>query len=113
MVLSSFQLSLYEEEDLKSLSSLEYNENVENKWLTVKVTSHGQSWLLRRTYENFRMLDQQLHQCIYDRKFSSLPELPPLENLPDKQDPQVSGHRQREMYIDDETNEISYRKVSS
>lgn len=84
-----FQVSLYDEEDLKSLSSLEYNENSENKWLTVKVSSQGQSWMLRRTYENFRMLDQQLHQCIYDRKFSLLPELPPLENLPEKQDPQV------------------------
>ncbi|XP_065206720.1 GTPase-activating protein CdGAPr isoform X2 [Planococcus citri] len=87
--LGSLQISLYEEEDLKSLSSLEYNENSENKWLTVKVSSQGQSWLLRRTYENFRMLDQQLHQCIYDRKFSSLPELPPLENLPDKENPQA------------------------
>ncbi len=29
----------------------------------------------RRTYEDFRLFDKQLHRCIYDRKFSQLPEL--------------------------------------
>ena len=59
-----------DDEDLKPIE----NEG-ESKSLTVRVTSAGQSWLLRRTYDNFRMLDQQLHRCIYDRKFSNLTEL--------------------------------------
>ena len=29
----------------------------------------------RRTYEDLRLFDKQLHRCIYDRKFSQLPEL--------------------------------------
>ncbi|GAB6027398.1 hypothetical protein CHUAL_001672 [Chamberlinius hualienensis] len=42
----------------------------------VQVSSNGKSWVVRRSYENFHMLDQQLHQCIYDRKFSALKEIP-------------------------------------
>ncbi|XP_064470782.1 uncharacterized protein LOC135385411 isoform X2 [Ornithodoros turicata] len=43
---------------------------------TVQVTSGDRCWTLRRTYDNFRLLDQQLHRCVYDRQFSKLPELP-------------------------------------
>ncbi|XP_075224893.1 GTPase-activating protein CdGAPr isoform X2 [Lycorma delicatula] len=74
--LGPLQVSLCTDEDLKPVCDGEGA-------LTVRVTSGGQSWLLRRTYENFRMLDQQLHRCIYDRKFSQLLELP--ENPPDSQ----------------------------
>lgn len=41
----------------------------------VQVTSGDACWLVQRSYENFRMLDAQLHQCIYDRKISQLPDL--------------------------------------
>ncbi|KAL5020419.1 hypothetical protein ScPMuIL_003311 [Solemya velum] len=41
----------------------------------VRVTSSDKSWILHRTYRNFRMLDRQLHKCIVDRKISCLPEL--------------------------------------
>lgn len=41
--------------------------------------------MLRRSYENAKTLDHQLHKCVYDRKFSLLPELQPIpsdcENL--------------------------------
>uniref|UniRef100_A0A8C2BGH2 Rho GTPase activating protein 32a n=1 Tax=Cyprinus carpio TaxID=7962 RepID=A0A8C2BGH2_CYPCA len=39
---------------------------------------------LRRSYEEFRVLDKHLHLCIYDRRFSQLPELPRLDSLKDK-----------------------------
>ena len=45
----------------------------------VKVSSGERSWTVRRTIHNFRMLDQKLHRCIYDRKFSHLPEIAALE----------------------------------
>lgn len=41
----------------------------------VKVFSNNKSWNVRRTYKNFRLLDKQLHKCIFDRKFSQMVEL--------------------------------------
>jgi len=55
--------------------------NVDNDndcWLTIKVESQNTVWVLRRSYENARTLDHQLHKCVYDRKFSLLPELQPV-----------------------------------
>ncbi|XP_035738081.1 GTPase-activating protein CdGAPr-like isoform X1 [Vespa mandarinia] len=42
----------------------------------VRVTSGDACWTLQRSYDNFLMFDKQLHRCIFDRKFSSLPKLP-------------------------------------
>lgn len=39
---------------------------------------------MKRSYEDFRVLDKHLHLCIYDRRFSQLPELPRLESLTDQ-----------------------------
>lgn len=44
-------------------------------WHMVQVTSADECWLVQRNYENFKMLDAQLHQCIFDRKISQLPDL--------------------------------------
>lgn len=52
-----------------------------NRSLLVQVTSLSRSWVVRRTYENFRFLDQQLHRCCYDRKFSQLLELPTEDTI--------------------------------
>ncbi|XP_031819626.1 rho GTPase-activating protein 33 isoform X2 [Sarcophilus harrisii] len=43
----------------------------------VQVTCQGRSWPVLRSYEDFRSLDSHLHRCIFDRRFSRLPELPP------------------------------------
>uniref|UniRef100_A0A8D9EG70 GTPase-activating protein CdGAPr n=2 Tax=Cacopsylla melanoneura TaxID=428564 RepID=A0A8D9EG70_9HEMI len=109
--LGSLQIQLYDDEDLKSASlSTSITESsggasndlttslTETKWWVVKVTSCGQSWLLRRSYENFRMLDSQLHRCIYDRKFSALPELP--SPVPDSDDPEVYMKRMLSKYLE-------------
>nr|XP_050034927.1 uncharacterized protein LOC126531447 isoform X1 [Dermacentor andersoni] len=55
-------------------------------WWAVQVTSRERSWTLRRSYDNFRLLDEQLHRCVYDRQHSRLPELPDPADLP--QEPQ-------------------------
>ncbi|KAK7499835.1 hypothetical protein BaRGS_00008926, partial [Batillaria attramentaria] len=41
----------------------------------VRVSCNNKSWNVRRTLSHFRSLDRQLHRCIFDRKFSQLPEL--------------------------------------
>ncbi|XP_064599453.1 uncharacterized protein LOC135465995 [Liolophura sinensis] len=46
-----------------------------DQYFTLRVASGHRIWNIRRTYDNFRQLDRQLHKCIYDRKFSHLPEL--------------------------------------
>eukprot|EP00069_Balaena_mysticetus_P012000 bmy_07368T0 len=43
----------------------------------------GKSWIVKRSYEDFRVLDKHLHLCIYDRRFSQLSELPRSEALKD------------------------------
>lgn len=90
MFFQIFQISVINDQDL-SLGSRMHAEDVENQSYTVQVASQGKSWLLRRTFQNFRSLDSQLHRCIYDRKFSALPELPPEDNLsiPQGQDHEV------------------------
>lgn len=51
------------------------NEDSEVEWFMVQVTSGDACWLIQRNFENFRMLDAQLHQCIFDRKISQLQDL--------------------------------------
>uniref|UniRef100_A0A8D2IPI7 Rho GTPase activating protein 32 n=1 Tax=Varanus komodoensis TaxID=61221 RepID=A0A8D2IPI7_VARKO len=43
----------------------------------------GKSWIVKRSYEDFRVLDKHLHLCIYDRRFSQLSELPRSDALKD------------------------------
>lgn len=58
----------------------QYHHNGESaKYYYVKITSNDKTWLVRRTLLNFRMLDQKLHRCIFDRKFSHLPEIALIE----------------------------------
>ncbi|KAK5638219.1 hypothetical protein RI129_012514 [Pyrocoelia pectoralis] len=59
----------------ESLHSQHTNDDEGVDWHMVQVTSADECWLVQRSYENFKMLDAQLHQCIYDRKFSQLPDL--------------------------------------
>ena len=41
----------------------------------IKITCGKKGWMVKRTHKNFCMLDRQLHKCMFDRKFSRLPEL--------------------------------------
>lgn len=49
----------------------------------ILLSSQGRNWLVKRCYEDFRVLDKHLHLCIYDRRFSKLCELPRFDTLKD------------------------------
>ncbi|XP_034459597.1 rho GTPase-activating protein 32-like isoform X3 [Hippoglossus hippoglossus] len=51
--------------------------------LLVQITCQGKNWLVKRSYEDFRVLDKHLHLCIYDRRYSHLTELPRYDSLKD------------------------------
>ncbi|XP_041364518.1 rho GTPase-activating protein 32-like isoform X2 [Gigantopelta aegis] len=55
-----------------------YHETKEQTYL-VEVLSAKKQWTVCRTYSDFCMLDRQLHECVYNRRFSDLPELLPEE----------------------------------
>ncbi|XP_052803848.1 uncharacterized protein LOC128233978 isoform X2 [Mya arenaria] len=58
-----------------------------SKHFYLKISSNNRIWLARRTLKNFRMLDTKLHRCIFDRKFSHLPDLASIEkeNISDQE----------------------------
>ncbi|XP_023258078.1 rho GTPase-activating protein 32-like isoform X1 [Seriola lalandi dorsalis] len=49
----------------------------------VQITCQGRNWLVKRSYEDFRVLDKHVHLCIYDRRYSHLTELPRYDTLKD------------------------------
>lgn len=65
------------------------NDNDEEYYM-VQVTSGEECWLLQRNIENFKLLDAQLHQCIYDRKISQLPDLSSQGDFENDEDAEVS-----------------------
>lgn len=58
------------------------SEELINTWLFF-LSLQGRSWIVKRSYEDFRVLDKHLHLCIYDRRFSQLSELPRSDALKD------------------------------
>lgn len=74
--LQPIQLKLLEEDSVKG----------EFDGITLKVTSGQEAWQIRRTYDHFCKLDEQLHQCVFDRKFS---ELPVLSRMTPKNDAEI------------------------
>uniref|UniRef100_A0A671T0X5 Rho GTPase-activating protein 32-like n=1 Tax=Sinocyclocheilus anshuiensis TaxID=1608454 RepID=A0A671T0X5_9TELE len=73
----TIQLSLADEQTEVTRNGLESKEPV----YLVQIYCQGRSWIVRRSYEDFRVLDKHLHLCIYDRRFSQLPELPRFDSL--------------------------------
>ncbi|KAG7322115.1 hypothetical protein KOW79_014973 [Hemibagrus wyckioides] len=79
----SVQLTLTCDENDLTRSGLNSRELV----YLVQICCQGKKWTVRRSYEDFRVLDKHLHLCIYDRRFSRLTELPRFENLKVKSEP--------------------------
>uniref|UniRef100_A0A8C2D2C1 Rho GTPase-activating protein 32 n=1 Tax=Cyprinus carpio TaxID=7962 RepID=A0A8C2D2C1_CYPCA len=73
----TIQLTLADEQTELTRNGLESKEPV----YLVQIYCQGRSWIVRRSYEDFRVLDKHLHLCIYDRRFSQLPELPRFDSL--------------------------------
>ncbi|XP_061904322.1 rho GTPase-activating protein 32 isoform X2 [Entelurus aequoreus] len=76
----TIQLSLGDEQSEVARNS---NESKELVYL-VHIYCQSRSWIVKRSYEDFRVLDKHLHLCIYDRRFSQLPELPRHDSLTDQ-----------------------------
>ncbi|XP_018425246.1 PREDICTED: rho GTPase-activating protein 32-like [Nanorana parkeri] len=75
----SIQLTLTDEQNEVSRNGCESKELV----FLVQVACQGRSWIVKRSYEDFRVLDKHLHLCIYDRRFSQLSELPRSDAVKD------------------------------
>ncbi|KAJ7305041.1 hypothetical protein JRQ81_010830, partial [Phrynocephalus forsythii] len=75
----NIQLSLPEEQNEVTRNGCESKELV----YLVQISCQGKSWIVKRSYEDFRVLDKHLHLCIYDRRFSQLTELPRSDALKD------------------------------
>ncbi|XP_075459430.1 rho GTPase-activating protein 32 isoform X1 [Ascaphus truei] len=82
---STTSLTLTEEQN-------EVRNGCESKELVflVQISCQGRSWIVKRSYEDFRVLDKHLHLCIYDRRFSQLSELPRSDSVKDS--PELVTH---------------------
>uniref|UniRef100_A0A8C7QJ32 Rho GTPase-activating protein 32 n=1 Tax=Oncorhynchus mykiss TaxID=8022 RepID=A0A8C7QJ32_ONCMY len=76
----TIQLSLVDEQSEVTRNGFE---SKELQYL-VQIYCQSRSWIVKRSYEDFRVLDKHLHLCIYDRRFSQLPELPRFDSLRDR-----------------------------
>ena len=56
-------------------------DNDDDDLYAISVSVNKKMWMVRRGYEHLKVLDNQLHSCVYDRKFSKLPDLNQL--IPD------------------------------
>ncbi|KAG8434706.1 hypothetical protein GDO86_012891 [Hymenochirus boettgeri] len=75
----SIQLTLTEDQNEVNRNGCESRELV----FLVQISCQGRSWIVKRSYEDFRVLDKHLHLCIYDRRFSQLSELPRSDAVKD------------------------------
>ncbi|XP_029571206.1 rho GTPase-activating protein 32 isoform X3 [Salmo trutta] len=73
------QLSFAEEQTEGKKDGLDSKEPL----FVAQICCQSRSWLVKRSYEDFRVLDKHLHLCIYDRRFSKLTELPRIDSLKD------------------------------
>ena len=80
MEFGGIQLSLSEEQNEVTKNGRESKELV----YLVHIACQGKSWIVQRSYEDFRVPDKHLHLCIYDLRFSQLSELPRSDALKDR-----------------------------
>lgn len=74
--------------DLQSntTTSQQQQQDVCQPWFIIKVTAcRSESFLIKRSFENLKFLDEMLHRCIFDRKISCLVHLSELSITNDLQ----------------------------
>ncbi|XP_076869218.1 uncharacterized protein arhgap33 isoform X2 [Brachyhypopomus gauderio] len=107
----------YDNVDFGSIELQFANEQSDSSWslasakdpvFLVQVSCQGKTWMVRRSYEEFRTLDAHLHQCIYDRRYSQLLSLPALSEVGDRAEvfaPMLSEYLNRlSMIVDSKLN---------
>ena len=72
---SNYQVTMCEDSQENIHQLAEGPSDTSHSYFYLRVSSDEKCWTIRRTYENFRLFDKQLHRCIYDRRYSQLPEL--------------------------------------
>uniref|UniRef100_A0A8C4QND4 Uncharacterized protein n=1 Tax=Eptatretus burgeri TaxID=7764 RepID=A0A8C4QND4_EPTBU len=72
----AIQLSLVEDHEDGSKNGLDCSPDAS---FCILVVCQGRNWVVRRSWEDLWKLDSNLHVCIYDRRFSCLPEIGAIE----------------------------------
>lgn len=71
--------------DLQS-STASQTDGCQANWFIIKVTAcRSEPFLIKRSFDNLKLLDEMLHRCVYDRKISCLTNFKELENTHDLQ----------------------------
>ncbi|ELT99638.1 hypothetical protein CAPTEDRAFT_138243 [Capitella teleta] len=73
--LGSLQLGAEEDQENRLSAPSPPEVPTEEHVYSLQVTADGQNWTIRRSLANLRLLDRQLHRCIFDRKYSMLQDL--------------------------------------
>lgn len=87
------------------VAAVEWKHGYHSALQSISLILKGRSWIVKRSYEDFRVLDKHLHLCIYDRRFSQLPELPRLDSLTDQSEVSTENSYTR-MYFYLQTEEL-------
>ncbi|XP_055540559.1 GTPase-activating protein CdGAPr isoform X2 [Wyeomyia smithii] len=62
---------------------------VKNSWFIIRITAgRSDSFMIKRSFENMRFLDEMLHRCVYDRRVSELENLKEMD-VSDKSDEEL------------------------
>lgn len=62
------------------------NSQAAQHWFIIKVSAgRSEPFLIKRSLQNLKMLDEMLHRCVYDRRMSDLQDLNDVDNEDDEE----------------------------
>ncbi|CAG9798189.1 unnamed protein product [Chironomus riparius] len=63
------------------------SQDQQSHWFIINVSAgRSEPFLIKRSLQNMKMLDQMLHQCVYDRRVSDLQDLSELSEFTDEEE---------------------------